>query len=682
MSDLSITPPGPEHRNTKELGDSPVRVVLLASRDHRLGPDSRLVRFVREFEFLLQQDYVHIWSTPTNLLAIRRSGLLCEKQCSLVKPGRQGGLVHLTELTIPSNGDEALTVIYLIDPRDPTSMYPESAALKRECVANRVLFLSTYMSAVEWASLESARHFPGYFAANTPSRSIDRTGECIALISHDDLKAEMMHFALRKHHDFLATFQGRMGTGTTATYLSDPEERSKLGPQLELARHGPLGTFQLDAVGSEPLVGHCRVLLPLSKRRQQELDSKIKMLKDVLKEVKLKTVAMKSGPDGGDVQIAKEVLDGKVQKVVFFEDPYTARPHEHDIQVLERACRLQGETVVCLSDPTSADRWASAWQTDGSRYQERASITILRALEQTHRQSREDGLPFRAVIAGTGGDVDQTMNSICRAAAWYVSALIERIWREDKKCQAPVKIVVPWGRTISESFLAQLAEVEEIVCGRHEGLGLFLDDELPSACETRLPPFLPRPVVQAMAMAGLTGTPNPRFEANVVAEKLACLYGELEPVTIPGSAFIAHGENAPQEVAKAIGQLIEADIVLLMGHPVITQQLKEKTSMLREIYQTAVNGRAIGELCGIFIDSSGRALQIPRHRIGMDWGQIKAVANDPKRRVILMMGADPRWQPVARAALAAGAVSTLVTDMEFARELLGRSAPRRSQRKK
>jgi methylglyoxal synthase len=46
----------------------------------------------------------------------------------------------------------------------------------------------------------------------------------------------------------------------------------------------------------------------------------------------------KSGPLGGDAQIASDVVDGKVQAVIFLRDPLGTHPHDPDIFMLMRIC--------------------------------------------------------------------------------------------------------------------------------------------------------------------------------------------------------------------------------------------------------------------------------------------------------------------------------------------------------
>jgi len=48
--------------------------------------------------------------------------------------------------------------------------------------------------------------------------------------------------------------------------------------------------------------------------------------------------ALKSGPLGGDAQIAAKVAEGEVDMVIFFRDPLAKHPHEPDIFMLMRLC--------------------------------------------------------------------------------------------------------------------------------------------------------------------------------------------------------------------------------------------------------------------------------------------------------------------------------------------------------
>ncbi len=59
-----------------------------------------------------------------------------------------------------------------------------------------------------------------------------------------------------------------------------------------------------------------------------------------------------SGPFGGDLQIGADLVEGKIDAVVFLRDPMTPQPHEPDINALVRACDVHN--VACATNVSTA----------------------------------------------------------------------------------------------------------------------------------------------------------------------------------------------------------------------------------------------------------------------------------------------------------------------------------------
>ena len=56
---------------------------------------------------------------------------------------------------------------------------------------------------------------------------------------------------------------------------------------------------------------------------------------------------MNSGPLGGDAEIAALVVRNQVNLAVFLIDDLNAQPHEADIQMLLRQCRVHNVPIAC-----------------------------------------------------------------------------------------------------------------------------------------------------------------------------------------------------------------------------------------------------------------------------------------------------------------------------------------------
>jgi methylglyoxal synthase len=282
-----------------------MRLGLAANQLHHAHADAALFRWLRTCEAGIRELGFGLHAVGRTYDAIARTGFLADYAPLRRYPyGREGGLMKLVAEVVGLGDDRVLDgAIYLIDPVDPSSIFPEAVALKRQCVIHSKPFISTVASARDWIELERIH------AGMVPDPDADEfhalEAQTVALIAHDAMKPEMLTYAA-ENFDVLSRFDHRVGTGTTGQRLNE----------LAWSRGWPEDK-------------------PWVERYQ-------------------------SGPLGGDAQIADLVLERRCQRAIFFEDPHVARQHEADIQLLERAVTTRTDEAVCMTSPKVATRWAEA----------------------------------------------------------------------------------------------------------------------------------------------------------------------------------------------------------------------------------------------------------------------------------------------------------------------------------
>ena len=259
----------------------PIRLGLAANRIHHQTEDAALFGWLRACESGIRELQLGLHAVGRTFDAIQAAGMLASYRGLRRYPyGREGGLMKLVAEVVGVEGDERTIdgAIYLTDPVDPSSIFPEAVALKRQCVIHGKPFLSTVASARDWIEME--RIHAGLPRDAGAQRFHDYAQQTLALIAHDALKPTMLDFAAR-NFELLSRFGRRVGTGTTGQRLNE----------MAWSRGWPEDRPWVDRYNSGPL--------------------------------------------GGDAQIADLVLDRRCQRVIFFEDPHVARQHEADIQLLE-----------------------------------------------------------------------------------------------------------------------------------------------------------------------------------------------------------------------------------------------------------------------------------------------------------------------------------------------------------
>lgn len=305
----------------------PLRIGLVASETLRAGAASPLVRLLRAVQPMLAGSFqTHLAMPGGTFDAVARSGVIDDTGITVerLRPVREGGLITLTARIVGGNlaPGELDWIVYLLDPLDPAALYPETQALKRQCVVNDKPFLSTESGASAWfalawsAALGTTPQPPALQALLARWVRPDELGsETLGLIAHDRLKPDMLAFAAR-HRAVLSRFGRRLATGTTGALLNGTVPH-------RLAHQAGQFTGTLANTAPETWVQ-----------------------------------AVRSGPLGGDAEIAEEVLESRCRQVIFFEDPHVAREHESDIQLLERATRFSPAGCLCINSPGVADLWA------------------------------------------------------------------------------------------------------------------------------------------------------------------------------------------------------------------------------------------------------------------------------------------------------------------------------------
>lgn len=299
------------------MSTRPLSVGLFASPRLASGPDAPLLRIVRAFApYLAGVANARLSLVGETADALAQSGLLAGYPgLERLLPAAEGGLISLAARLVGlDRRDPGLDwIVFLQDPTDVSALYPEALALKRQCVVHAKPFLSTEAAAAEWITLDW--HRTGGVPADLVERWVRPDAleqETLALIAHDARKADLLAFAAA-HRTLIGRFGCRLATGTTGALLNGATP-ARLGGRVQA-----METATADWVE-----------------------------------------AMRSGPDGGDAQIAEEVVAGRCRRVVFFEDPHVAREHEADIQLLERATRFSKVGCLCLNSRETAERWAES----------------------------------------------------------------------------------------------------------------------------------------------------------------------------------------------------------------------------------------------------------------------------------------------------------------------------------
>lgn len=81
-------------------------------------------------------------------------------------------------------------------------------------------------------------------------------------------------------------------------------------------------------------------------------------------DIQAEITCMHSGPLGGDAEIAAMVVRKEINLAVFLIDDLNAQPHEADIQMLLRQCRVHNVPIACNRYSADLMITSSLWDDD------------------------------------------------------------------------------------------------------------------------------------------------------------------------------------------------------------------------------------------------------------------------------------------------------------------------------
>ncbi len=634
-------------QETEWLWETPT-IGIAAHPRLRNGPRSPLVRLFKEFEpFLTNTLRPRLVAVKGTALALRRHGLF--QDFAGLEPlslGGRGGFVELAERVVQSPGSPSSVdhVIYLIDPLDPTSLYPETQAIKRECVVKHKFFASTYGAAHEWLTLlwltatasSAGAQVEDYFIKTLASGPTN----AVALIAHDTKKADMLDFVL-ENFPLLDSFQERLSTGTTGSLLNGKLPDRLIAEWREIEAHAELfATAGIDSPETTKALGDARAL-------QEKVEAWRQKLKEAGRPGDWVT-RLQTGREGGDVQVAARILGGpnrRCGRVFFFEDPLVSREHETDIQVFERAARIPEIVTACYHDRVTATTWAKMRATAGwdrrsivREFGERFDVYLVLSPHSATDESRD------------------TWHRIVDAASWFLFGEIVHLARIRPALDGPLRVGVSWGFTVRQLV---------------DGIQRVAADE---SRRDNDPLTIPNNI-RVLPVAGLMGHTQPFVEANANAASLARLFNGTS-IAAPYYTFVDSERwtstvKPNQDLLDWSGEWDQLDLAMFT-----VCRLSEKFGRHRsvaglpaEMYESLLHREAVGEIGGMFLRQNGEEVTAKDvYRLGIEHSSLRGLAD--RGGAVLVAGAESTRRATALAAVKGGLVSVLVTDVAFARSLL------------
>lgn len=678
-------------------------LLIIASEGFRRDPAGPFLPLVRDYCDRLRQFQLH--STKGTAITMLSTGEFTSSDPELPRHdynpdiivyrfGREGGVVEIAAL-VPMRRCEA--VMFFLDPSDSYSEIPENRALQRVCKELGIRLISTFDTARHWLEFESQEVLelgarpPGAKEWGEGNPNVDEHNgaflsllieeQTLALIAHDRRKEDLVLF-VNQHSNFLKRFHRILTTGTTGSTLkllfgTDRQAKAvidaaqeNLGPrrfqQLIDGAARLLLEYSVDQEAAEQRICNWTRLEKLPQHLRAWLDSEKPRTDDSPRSMLLelgevrelidskglvgpqeilvdRIYPVRSGPQGGDIILANEVLTHRCHAAVFFQDPQSAHAHDPDIRLFERTCHFWSERelknrvfITCVSDSKSAHRWALAASSIPAAKEARSSLPeVLR---------RQPGWRLRdvALIDGflEGNAPEDLGKALVEAGArYFVRELRYRL-------HAPGRITIGIGHGET---------LQRVV----ENLGDLME-QVPFQLDLRDPER-----ILCVPLVGNVSQYNIQRQATAIAHELSkALRGKSDSFAAPGLIEADDFGHLSQSDLELIETLGNADLILVAGG---TYGEKERKS--HPVPETPAR-RPAGIISSIVLDEDGRPMEEKMRTVGIGFDGLRKAA--ARGRVIFLCAGDDR-RPLLLSSMRAALVSVLVSDRRTAQWLADQS---------
>lgn len=611
----------------------PLRIGVAASRKLRHGPRSDLIRLFRDF----QPFFTHLGNVELHMVggahkAVQRYTELDTHFTRQMPAGFEGGVRAIAELVQRTEARPGLQgVIFLTDPTDPKSLFPEIQALRSECSKAGIPFLTNYASARQWLTLltvamASPEFTDSFFLDDRlvdawhdqrssdvkrarPSSRISR--QTVAVMADSQGRQEVIDFA-GDFHSLLLRYRRRISSYTTAALLNG------------------------DAA---PMQARDEELPTDSRWDLDDLDDAVTDERGAADTPWFESVTHAAG----DVlSLARLMSQGELQQVFFLDRDDPDPRHQTSVAVLERSSQVNSNRVIFVRGDRAARNWADISEVADRRRPIERSVSLARVL----------GEHFGVHTVLTE---DDNWDALSGAASRFVLGSLASLGKERFEEGRKLQIAVGWGRGTAEVIDSVIEQIS------HAPSDLLVAPAVPDA-------------IRVVPMLGIMGVTRRRLESNEIARRLGdALNGTYRLMPWPGLAYSDeqdYDDVDPPEWDELEESWNALDLaVFTCGPNAVAEEYGVNTAAgLRWV---DLGEDIAGQAGGIFLDKEGKPVEIAGvTRSGVSAENLQDLRQRTDGDSVLVVGAEENRLEAALGSLRSELASVIVTSRSFAAKLL------------